>query len=196
MYIVMVMMPPMVYPSHLGIMLPRPSLVATNKKHPVTMVMNRAGINDMRWLFFFNVRYMVIAHSVMVASTWLLHAKYRHMMSNPLTSMTLYVNIAAVMVNMGMATKSLFFMLFWSILSISATMSLAERSAVSPEVTAALMTPMIVMVATNGGNHSLAMMPTIELPLCPALSSGRSKKKYEAAAAQMSATTPSVIIDP
>ena len=53
---VKVMAPPIVYPIHLGIMFPNPSLVATNRKQLVTMVMNKAGISDIRWHLFFRVR--------------------------------------------------------------------------------------------------------------------------------------------
>ena len=56
-------------------------------------------------------------------------------------------------------------------------MSRAERKAVSPEVTAALMTPKMVMVAMTGVNHVLAMMPTMAAPLLPVTSTTLSGPK-------------------
>ncbi len=56
-------------------------------------------------------------------------------------------------------------------------MSRAERKAVSPEVTAAEMTPKMVMVAIIGVNQVLAMTPTMAAPLFPETSTALSGPK-------------------
>ena len=57
------------------------------------------------------------------------------------------------------------------------TIKRAERKAVSPEVTAALITPKMVMTAITGVNQVLAMMPTIAGPPCPVVFTGLSGPK-------------------
>ena len=85
--------------------------------------------------------------------------------------------MSAVTANMGMATSSRLRMGFWSKCMKSAMMRRAERKAVSPEVTAALMTPRIVMVAMAGANHVLAITPTMAAPLLPVTSTTLSGPK-------------------
>ena len=73
----------------------------------------------------------------------------------------------AVTANIGTATIKRFLMGFWSKCKKSAMISRAERNAVSPEVTAALMTPRMVIMAITLGNQVVAMMPTMLAPGIP-----------------------------
>ena len=123
-----------------------------------------AGTRAMMYGFFFKQRKTAIVHRVTVASTWLLQAKYRQMKSKPDGSANEKINKPAASRKMGSATNNRLGMGFWSTCIKSATIRRAERKAVSPLVTAALITPKMQMVAMTGVNHSLAITPTMALP--------------------------------
>ena len=76
---IIVMAAPMPYPTGRGNTDPSPpsAALATKRKHPVTMVMNKAGIKVIKYqsLPLFFAKYTVTAQRVTVASNWLAQAK-------------------------------------------------------------------------------------------------------------------------
>ena len=83
---------------------------------------------------------------------------------------------------------------FCSICRKSATIRRAERKAVSPEVIGAAITPSIANTPPTAPSHSFVILSTTTAALFSSIP--LLWKKYVAAAAQIKATIPSVIIAP
>ena len=112
---------------------------------------------------------------------------------NPLAFKILNTNNPNETANNGAQSSNLFEMLFCSICNISASMSRAERIAVSPDVIGAAMTPSIASIPPRAPSQFLHKKSTTcaAVKLLPC-----SWKNAVAAAAHIKATMPSTTIAP
>ena len=122
------------------------------------------------------------------------------MILNPSALLKLKISRPTVMRNIGREIASRCLMFRWLLLMKSATIKRAERKAVSPLVIGAATIPRIARMPPAVPSHWLDMSLATFAPeyATPVASSAIpfSWKKYVAAAAQMSATMPSVTMAP
>ena len=147
---------------------------------------------------------MVAAHKVKTANVWLVQAKYLQ------TTLKSTKTIPKTQRNNGKAIIKRLLIARCSIFKKSATINLAERNAVSPDVIGAAITPMMANIPPTVPNHerltlsitnaaifspgccaAKALSPSIPYSPC----SG-SAKNVPAAAAHISARIPSATIAP
>ena len=136
---------------------------------------------------------MAIIANANIAIVWFAQAKYRQSILNPSAFSFENKSSAATSTKIASDTINLFLFFDWSICRASETISLKERSAVSPDVIGRTITPIIAIIPPILPRRLLATIPTTLVAGVSALASPRFITPI-AAAAQVIAIKPSAII--